>query len=127
MDLEALTDASMDRVRKLPVPLLVIGLGGTGVHALKTIRRVFAQRFVPPQSGSTPIRTAYLGFDSDFSAQGELGRDECVNITCADFARILHPGHRGELLTHNEQAWVHKDLLVHGDFPGAAAIARWDG
>lgn len=38
-------DLSIDRVDKIPVPLLVVGLGGTGCDALLTIKQTFAERY----------------------------------------------------------------------------------
>ena len=119
IDLDALADASGDRVRKRPVPLLVIGLGGAGIRALKTVKRVFAQRFVSPQSGSFPGRTAYLGIDSDCTAQDGLSSGEFVSIVSPDIAHYIDPAHHNELLTPDEQTWIHKDMHVHINGLGA--------
>lgn len=58
------------RVKKVDSPLLIIGLGGTGVDALLTIMDKFKQRFELPMDVNgemldTPKRTAYLAFDTD--------------------------------------------------------------
>ena len=48
---------SIDRVEKLPVPLLVVGLGGTGCDALLTVKETFAERYILPKDaveGGTP-------------------------------------------------------------------------
>lgn len=42
-------DLSIDRVDKIPVPLLVVGLGGTGCDALLTIKQTFAERYFYPK------------------------------------------------------------------------------
>ena len=121
---DELLDVSIERVKKLPAPLLVIGLGGTGVNALKTIKRVFAQRFELPQTPDgqyipVPSHTAYLGIDTDSSVQGDLRNHEFVNITYANIAQILHPDHRSALLTADEHAWIHRDLNAAGTGLGA--------
>ncbi len=58
------------RVEKIKEPLLVIGLGGTGLDGLLRIKDTFARRFVLPRDEmgnmlSAPSRTAYLEIDTD--------------------------------------------------------------
>lgn len=58
------------RVKKVPSPLLLIGLGGTGSDALLTIMAKFNRRYELPVTANgdildTPERTAYLAFDTD--------------------------------------------------------------
>ena len=60
---------SINRVEKIPVPLLVVGLGGTGCDVLQTIKKTFAERYNLPKDAKgqdlpAPIKTAYLGIDS---------------------------------------------------------------
>ena len=42
-------EISIDRVDKIPVPLLVVGLGGTGCDTLRTIKETFAERYILPK------------------------------------------------------------------------------
>ena len=42
-------DLYIDRVDKIPVPLLVVGLGGTGCDTLRTIKETFAERYILPK------------------------------------------------------------------------------
>lgn len=121
---DELLDISIERVKKVPSPLLVIGLGGTGVNAVNTIKRVFAQRYVLPQTSDgqfipVPSHTAYLGIDTDANSQGELSSHEYLNITYPDIAHILDPQFRNNLLTADEHAWVHQALNAAGDGIGA--------
>ncbi|MGN1019295.1 MAG: tubulin-like doman-containing protein [Aristaeellaceae bacterium] len=121
---DALLDVSIERVKKLPTPLLVIGLGGTGVNAVKTIKRVFAERYVLPKAPDgqyipVPSHTAYLGIDTDAGAQGDLSTHEFVNITYSDIALILNPTQRNALLTPDEHAWIHRSLNAAGTGLGA--------
>lgn len=58
------------RVKKVPSPLLIIGLGGTGCDALLTIMDKFNRRYELPVTANgdvldTPERTAYLALDTD--------------------------------------------------------------
>lgn len=58
------------RVQKINEPMLVVGLGGTGLDGLLRIKDTFARRFVLPRDEqgnilSAPSRTAYLEIDTD--------------------------------------------------------------
>ncbi len=58
------------RVKKIPSPLLIVGLGGTGSDALLTIMDKFNRRYELPVNANgevldTPSRTAYLALDTD--------------------------------------------------------------
>lgn len=58
------------RVQKINEPMLVVGLGGTGLDGLLHIKDTFARRFVLPRDAqgnvlSVPSRTAYLEIDTD--------------------------------------------------------------
>ena len=44
-------DISIERVKKLNDPLLVIGLGGTGSDIVYTIKKLFAERYELPATG----------------------------------------------------------------------------
>ena len=59
----------MPRVNKLDVPLLVVGLGGTGADGLLRVKSLFRQRLNPEIIGDKeqdhPPRTAFLEIDTD--------------------------------------------------------------
>ena len=104
---------SYDRVDKLPSPLLVIGLGGTGKDAVRTIKSIFAQRFVLPKTDDgqaipVPARTAYLVIDSDQAANEAFDKSELVDITTTGLDDILRS--QGSGLTPDEKLWVNKNL-----------------
>ena len=42
---EELQDISIERVQKVATPLLVIGLGGAGIHAVGAMKKTFARQF----------------------------------------------------------------------------------
>ena len=106
-------DISIDRVEKIPVPLLVIGLGGTGCDALKAVKRTFAERYVLPvnadgQTQAAPPKTAYLGFDSLNQRPDGLEINEYVDISIAGMDKIL--ANQDTLLLPYERSWVNRDL-----------------
>lgn len=106
-------DISIDRVEKIPVPLLVIGLGGTGCDALKAVKRTFAERYVLPvnadgQTQAAPPKTAYLGFDSLSERPDGLEINEYVDISIAGMDKILT--NQDTLLQPYERSWVNRDL-----------------
>ncbi|MGN1019294.1 MAG: tubulin-like doman-containing protein [Aristaeellaceae bacterium] len=106
-------DEVFERVEKLPVPLLVIGLGGTGISALKTIRRKFAQSFRLSDT-MKPACTAYLGIDIDRTSRDDLSFDEFVDIFCPDLVASLYHTVAAAVLPDDELAWVHHSLSTLG-------------
>lgn len=106
-------DISITRVDKIDAPLLVIGLGGSGAEAVKTIKSTFARRYNLPKDVNgneipVPEKTAYLVLDSDGSSQGNLDGHEFKNISVPGLVAILTPGKRSTSMWEN--AWLHKDL-----------------
>lgn len=106
-------DISIDRVNKIPVPLLVVGLGGTGCDTLKTIKETFAERYILPTNGqgqeeAAPERTAYLGIDSRSERPEGLDVNEYVDITVPGLEQILK--NQEQLLTPFERTWVNREL-----------------
>jgi len=94
MDQKQKFDISIDRVEKIPVPLLVVGLGGTGCDVLRTIKETFAERYVLPkdkkgQDLAAPQSTAYLGFDSLAQKPDGLEVNEYVDISLSGIDKIL--------------------------------------
>ena len=103
-------DFFAERTDKLPVPLLVVGLGGTGCDALLAIRKTFARRFFCPkdengQELSAPIKTAYLGFDSRAQRPEGLEAGEYVDINL--YGNYEFP----EMLTPFERTWVNPAMF----------------
>lgn len=126
---EAVLDISIDRVDKIPAPLLVIGLGGTGVDILKKVKSFFAERFVLPtdKEGRTipiPPYTAYLGIDTDTEAKGVLSNHEFLDITLTGMDRILSPDVRASTLKPEELTWVHDRLTAEAAGKGAGGMRQ---
>ncbi len=92
-------DIAIEKVKKIDTPLLVIGLGGTGADMVRTIKSLFAQRYVLPKDANgadipVPEHTAYLAIDSDVKAKENLDQSEFVNIGVPNLKEILDPAKR---------------------------------
>ena len=126
---DELLDISVERVAKLPVPLLVIGLGGTGAGIVNTIKTTFAQRYELPvdkngQNIPIPAHTAYLVVDTDASAKGSLDSSEFVNISVPGLQDILSPSKRDFNLTRAENEWVNQKLNAASSGMGAGTYRQ---
>ena len=119
-------DVSYERVEKLNAPLLIIGLGGTGADAVRTVKRTFAERFNLPVTADgkvvpIPRRTGYLVFDSDITGKDGLDDNEIVNIAknVNLGAKLIDPDHNK--LTPSQKRWVHRNLHKVGPQGGTGA------
>ncbi len=85
--------AEPKRVHRSQTPLLVIGLGGTGIDALLHVMSKFKQRFELPEGNGevldTPARTAYFAIDTDVNHLRTAQMD----------GMRFHPGNRFMLTT----------------------------
>lgn len=120
-------DISINRVEKIPVPLLVVGLGGTGCDALLTIKEVFAERYILPKDGKgqdlpAPNKTAYLAIDSRSQRPDGFEVGEYVDITLPGIDKMLSD--QKELLTPYERTWVNRDLRSSSSGIGMGTIRQ---
>lgn len=88
----------MAKATKNNIPLLIIGLGGTGSDMAATIKRTFQDRFIIEDGSDVPPRTRFLIFDTDEKAKGDQGWSdgEFVHLN-GDYSLIrndLHPWER---------------------------------
>ena len=118
---------SIDRVDKIPVPLLVVGLGGTGCDALLTIKQTFAQRYVLPKDAKgqdlpAPMKTAYLALDSRTQRPEGLEVGEYVDLTLPGLDKIL--ADQKELLTPYERTWVNRNLRHSSNGIGMGTVRQ---
>ena len=118
---------SIDRVDKIPVPLLVVGLGGTGCDALLTIKQTFAERYVLPKDAKgqdlpAPNKTAYLAFDSRAQRPDGFEVSEYVDISLSGIDKILSD--QKELLTPYERTWVNRNLRHSANGNGMGTIRQ---
>ncbi len=120
-------DLSIERVGKIPVPLLVVGLGGTGCDALLTIKQTFAERYILPKDAKgrelpAPEKTAYLGIDSRSIKPEGFEVSEYVDITLPGINKILR--NPKELLTPHERTWLNRNI-AHTYGIGNRQVARF--
>ena len=120
-------DISIDRVDKIPVPLLVVGLGGTGCDALLTIKQTFAERYIllkdaKGQDLPAPPKTAYLGIDSLTQRPDGFEVSEYVDISLPGIDKMLSD--QKELLTPYELTWVNRNLRHSANGNGMGTIRQ---
>ena len=120
-------DISIDRVDKIPVPLLVVGLGGTGCDAVLTIKKTFAERYFLPKDAKgqelpAPQKTAYLCFDSRAAKPEGLEVSEYVDISLPGIDKILTD--QKNLLTPFERTWVNRNLRHSANGNGMGTIRQ---
>ena len=119
-------DVSYERVEKYNAPLLVIGLGGTGADAVRTVKQTLAQRFKLPvtQDGKVipvPRRTGYLVIDSDATGKDGLDENEIVNIADGVNLAALLKDKTHKDLSDKQKRWVHRKLHEVGPDGGTGA------
>lgn len=120
-------DISIDRVDKIPVPLLVVGLGGTGCDALLTIKQVFAERYNLPKDSKgqdlpAPTKTAYLAIDSRTQRPDGFEVSEYVDISLSGIDKMLSD--QKELLTPYERTWINRNLRHSANGNGMGTIRQ---
>lgn len=117
------------RVKKVPSPLLLIGLGGTGSDALLTIMDKFNRRYELPVTANgdvldTPERTAYLAFDTDLlELQGkQRGNMKFApgNIFKLSIPSVINTEGQPEFIT----SWLNKDMAGFQIKNGAGGVRQ---
>lgn len=122
-------DISIERVQKINSPLLVIGLGGTGVDIVRTVKRTFAERYILPKDANgnfipIPRRTAYLALDTSMTSSSGFSDHEYVDISLDGLSQILKPGNRDHNLQDYERRWVNKALDARSSGLGAGTYRQ---
>jgi len=126
------------KVDKANKPLLVIGLGGTGLRIGRQIKDMFIERFKPavtPTPGldeRLPAHTRFLAVDTDLGDMDQLGYqgDERCPIGDPTLAAKLAPANR-HLLPSYISEWLNPNLISHGGngvdgAQGVRQIGRFD-
>ncbi|MEG0766194.1 MAG: tubulin-like doman-containing protein, partial [Clostridia bacterium] len=118
-------DTQATKVNKINAALLVIGLGGSGADALRSVKYEFMQRFNLENNTDHPPRTSYLLIDTD---GGEIRRryhgialdenEEFVSIN-ADVEHALAPG--GASLPPSIKSWLDPQFYTDPDLRRHAA------
>lgn len=126
------------KVNKSEKPLLVIGLGGTGLRIAMQTKDMFIQRFNPAVKPDPrvdprlPPFTRFLAIDTDEDDMKRLGVPEgerCL-IGCRDLASLLKPENRS-LLPDYVNDWLNPALVSRGGngvdgAQGIRQIGRFD-
>ncbi len=126
IDREEAMDTTFQRVGKIDSPLLVIGLGGTGIGLLREVKNVFARRYILDEAsdGTTlnrPARTAYLAIDTDSSEQEGFSTEEFVHLEVPGMGAMLQT--RNSLAPY-ESAWLDPKFNAMRPGPGAGSIRQ---
>ena len=120
------------RVRKIDEPLLIIGLGGSGLDGLLHIKDLFSRRMemeVDPRGNKLnhPPKTAYLEIDTDGTAlqkscnETKLESSEFIDLTDTDLmAKLLNPTAH---LRPYQREWM-DELYIRKLFVGAGGIRQ---
>ena len=113
------------KVNRSEIPLLVIGLGGTGKDITLAIKRKFQERFneLDPNT-KVPPRTAYLVLDDDKTGIGV----EPEGLVLADYHR-LHVDNIGGIFTSQtftsyEREWINTGLSTTAATDGAGGVRQ---
>ena len=113
------------RVDRSDIPLLVIGVGGTGKDIALSIKRKFIDRFNGLDATTMlPKKTAFLVFDGDSEnigadPRGLTGNEHC-DITFANLPNIF----KNKSFTEEEQAWINPNLTPIAIMNGAGGIRQ---
>lgn len=113
------------KVNRSEIPLLVIGLGGTGKDAALAIKRKFQERFSELDINTkVPPRTAFLVLDDDKTGIGI----EPEGLVQADFHRLHVQGigniFTAQTFTSFEREWINTGLSTIAATDGAGGVRQ---
>ena len=113
------------KVDRSSVPLLVIGVGGTGKDIALSIKRKFIERFNSlDETTLLPPKTAFLVIDSDTAGVGPdphgiTGNENC-DIAFPNLPAVIAK----KTFTPEERLWVNPDLTAVAILNGAGGIRQ---
>ncbi|MCL2867301.1 MAG: tubulin-like doman-containing protein [Clostridia bacterium] len=125
------------KVAKSDKPVLVIGLGGTGLRIVRATKDMFMERFTPavnpPQhiDARLPPTTRFLAIDTSDGDLTQMGLmdNEKVNIGVPGLGNQLLPSNRG-VLPHYITDWLNPNVRSDGSgvdgANGIRQIGRFD-
>jgi len=112
--------AFADKIAAFPDPVLVIGLGGTGIDAMlaakKLIYEKIARKPMPNPSADRPRSIEYLGIDTDeaslHKSRQEIGlNQEDDEILICPYANLSSVTAQSENLPGNITSWLDPSLI----------------
>lgn len=113
------------KVDRSDIPLLVIGVGGTGKDIALSIKRKFIERFKNlDKSTLLPQKTAFLTLDGDTTKigadpRGLIGNEHC-DISFPNLPLLFEK----KSFTQEEQSWVNPNLTSIAIMNGAGGIRQ---
>ena len=133
--------STITQVPQSDEPVVIIGLGGTGVDAISGLKTKLQRQIKPDneddvkEKGEEPKydHIKFLGIDADktwFEGKG-LSQGETLNIQNYHYNDIFQPQKLHELKLHKELQWMSIDFIsqhLPPDFNGAGAyrqFGRW--
>lgn len=106
--------AEVKKVERLNVPLLIIGLGGTGIRALKQIKNALTERFENNKDGKLPY-VEFWGIDADDNEVLGLHHTEYTNISMPLSGVVEH-----KMFHPEEKLWIDPTVIKDID-PGSGS------
>ncbi len=117
------------RINTITNPMLVIGLGGTGIHALLRLKYQVNRRFILPEDATTkkvdekPKNVEYLGLETNkndinfrYKGIGLDPHDEFLLIANKEIGSLLE---NREILSSHISDWLSPDLSITDGMNGA--------
>ena len=109
-------------------PTIIIGLGGTGVDALRVIKKKVYEHLIPDNPDGDIPEYKRIGFlavdtdyiDTDYGEPYDLERKECLNISVDNLNRKM----KDDIASGNKEfAWLQPNLDLKGQH-GAGAVRQ---
>ena len=109
-------------------PTIIIGLGGTGVDALKVVKKKVYEQLIPDNTDGDIPEYKRIGFlavdtdyiDTDYGEPYDLERKECFYISVDNLNRKM----KDDIASGNKEfAWLQPDIKLLGE-RGAGAVRQ---
>lgn len=109
-------------VKMRDVPTLLIGIGGTGIESVLTLKRKVESNYHPENAA----KLEYLLIDTDILAEEEnVNKEDTIIIQSADTAMLLHERKSNSGLMPKEiKSWLDPEISPFKVMNGAAGIRQ---
>lgn len=120
--------AIADRAMAIDAPILIVGLGGTGVGAALKVKKMVYDRLRREPNTDKPKNIEYLAIDTAEETKkmniGGVGFSEAEHeifiLTTPNFQALL----KSPTLTANVKSWVNADIPLEAVINGAGAVRQ---